>query len=339
MGVTGPRCYILLVQDITRHLLAVEAGHLAGCFSRERAPILTINSGDTIVCRTLDAAWGLDPFAPDTDIMRTVLPLAQRPDPVNDTGHCLVGPIAVRGAAPGMTLEVRIHALRPAPVGATWVGEVSEWLPRLGVAGYAFLPWHIDADAGIARTPAGTMVRVRPFLGVMGVAPANAGVHPTRPPRRTGGNLDCRDVGVGSSLFLPIEVPGALFSFGDGHAAQGDGEVGGTAIECAMEQVELSLHLHTALALAWPQATTATGRITFGCHVDLHEATAIALNSMLDLLMAERGVERAEALALASVAVDLRVTQIANGTLGVHALLPHHALRDGTEERVDHSEA
>ena len=147
----------------------------------------------------------------------------------------------------------------------------------------------------------------------------------SRPARRTGGNLDCRELIVGSSLFLPIEVPGALFSFGDGHAAQGDGEVGGTAIECGMDQLELSVHLHPARSLTWPHAETPVGKITFGCHADLQEATLIALNTMFDLLEEELGVVRAEALALASVAVDLRITQFVNGVQGVHALLPHAA--------------
>jgi acetamidase/formamidase len=305
------------------HHIAFEVAHLAGCFSPERAPILTVESGDTIICRTLDAGWGLDPFAPEQDIMRTVIPRAQRSDPAHDTGHCLVGPIAVLSAEPGMTLEVRVHALRPERVGSTWVGEVREWLPRLGIDGFCFLPWQIDPDLGVARTPSGRTVHLRPFLGIMGVAPAEPGMHPTRPPRRVGGNLDCRDLTAGTSLYLPIEVAGALFSFGDGHAAQGDGEVGGTAIECGMEYVELSLHLHASMSLSWPRASTPAGRIAFGGHEDLNEATMIALNNMLDLMVAELRVERVEALALASVLVDLRITQIVNGVQGVHALLPH----------------
>ena len=321
------------------HHVAFEVAHLVGCFSPERAPILTVDSGDTIVCRTLDAGWGLDPFAPDADIMRTSIPREQRHDPANDTGHCLVGPIAVRGAEPGMTLEVRVQALQPERVGATWVGEVREWLPRLGIEGYCFLPWHIDPEGGVARAPSGRTVPLRPFLGIMGVAPAERGTHPTRPPRRVGGNLDCRELTTGTRLYLPIEAPGALFSFGDGHAAQGDGEVGGTAIECGMEQVELSLHLHPGMSLTWPRASTPANRITFGCHADLNEATVIALNNMLDLMVVELSVERTEALALASVVVDLHVTQIVNGVQGVHASLPNAALRAsagaGTHDPAD----
>jgi len=124
-----------------------------------------------------------------------------------------------------------------------------------------------------------------------------------------------------------IEAPGALLSLGDGHAVQGDGEVGGTAIECSIERVELTVHVRNDLSLAWPQANTPSGWITFGVHPELKEAMLIALNCMLDVLMQRQGVVRAEALALASLAVDLRITQIVNGAVGVHAVLPHAAIQ------------
>ena len=307
------------------HHLDFALRNLHGCFSPERAPILTINSGDTLTCQTLDAGWGLDPFA--EDVLGKRIPLAQRSDPVNDTGHCLVGPIAVRGAQPGQVLQIDICQLVPASVGATWVGEVQEFLPQLGVEGSFWLPWQIDIAAGIARSTAGHHVPLAPFLGVLGLAPSAPGSHATRPPRICGGNIDCKDLTVGSSLFLPIQVPEALFSLGDGHAAQGDGEVGGTAIECGMEHVQLRLTVRDDMALVWPQARTRAGWVTFGFAEDLTAASIIALNEMLDTIMQQLAVSRKEALALASVAVHLRVTQIANQTLGVHALWPDTALR------------
>src|SRR5262245_60508838 len=276
------------------HSIEPATRNFQGCFSRERPPILTIYSGDTITCQTLDAGWGLDPFA--EDVLGKRIPLTQRPDPANDTGHCLVGPIAVHGAQPGQVLQVDICQIVPAAVGATWVGEVQEFLPQLGVEGYFWLPWHIDAAAGVARSASGHQVALAPFLGVLGVASSSPGIHATRPPRAGGGNIDCRDLTAGSSLFLPIEVPGALFSFGDGHAAQGDGEVGGTAIECGMEQVQLRLTLRDDLPIAWPQARTAEGWLTFGFAEDLTSAAVIALNGMLDTLMDQLAVSRKEAL-------------------------------------------
>jgi acetamidase/formamidase len=310
------------------HHLDFATRNLQGCFSRQRVPILSLSSGDTLTCQTLDAGWGLDPFA--EDVLAKRIPLAQRPDPANDTGHCLVGPIAVRGAQPGHVLQVDICQLVPAGVGATWVGEVQEFLPQLGVEGYFWLPWHIDVATGIARSTSGHSVPLAPFLGVLGVAPFTPGSHATRPPRVCGGNIDCKELTVGSTLFLPIQVAEALFSFGDGHAAQGDGEVGGTAIECGMEQVQLRLTIRDDLSLAWPQARTNEGWLTFGFAEDLTAATVIALNGMLDRLVEQLGVSRKEALALASIGVHLRVTQIANGTVGVHALWSDSALRPGT---------
>jgi acetamidase/formamidase len=146
-------------------------------------------------------------------------------------------------------------------------------------------------------------------------------------PGAWGGNLDCKELIAGSRVFLPIQVPGALLSFGDGHAAQGDGEVGGTAIECGMDHVELCVRLRDDLPIEWPRAHTPQGWLTFGVHADLTESTLIALNQMLDLMAERFGVPRAEALALASLVVDMRVTQTANGVLGAHALHPHDALR------------
>jgi acetamidase/formamidase len=230
----------------------------------------------------------------------------------------------VRGAQPGQVLAINIRTLVPEKVGATWAGEVKEFLPQLEIEGYSWLPWQIDAEAGTATTRWGQRVAIAPFLGVMGLAPQEASIHSTRPPRICGGNIDCKELTAGSTLFLPVQVPGALFSFGDGHAAQGDGEVGGTAIECGMAHVELSLTLRDDFALTWPQACTPAGWLTFGFAADLNSATLIALNGMLDVMTEQLHITRTEALALAGVTVELRVTQIANGVLGIHALWPYH---------------
>jgi acetamidase/formamidase len=155
--------------------------------------------------------------------------------------------------------------------------------------------------------------------------PPEAGVHSTIPPRRSGGNIDCKDLTAGTTLFLPISVAGALFSAGDGHAAQGDGEVSGTAIECPVEG-RVTLSLRDDLRLDWPIARTADAWLTFGFDEDLRQAARVALDGMLELMGREHNLSRDDALALASVVVDLRVTQLANQTLGVHALLRDDAL-------------
>ena len=163
-------------------------------------------------------------------------------------------------------------------------------------------------------------------MGVMGMPPASPAPAPTGPPRATGGNIDCRELVVGSTLYLPIEVEGGLFSAGDGHAAQGDGEVSGTAIECPMDRAALRFELLPEMTLRSPRAHTAVGWITFGFDADLDEAAAKALDDMLDLMGELLGVDRSQALALASVEVLLRVTQVVNGVKGIHAILPHDVI-------------
>ena len=157
--------------------------------------------------------------------------------------------------------------------------------------------------------------------------PDEPGMHPTFPPRFCGGNIDCKELVAGSILYLPISVPEALFSVGDGHAIQGDGEVSGVAIECPMERVDLTFHLRNDLHLTTPRAHTPSGWITLGFHENLHEASVLALEAMLDLMGEHYHLPRPQALALASLVVDLHVTQNANGVLGVHAVLPHEAIR------------
>src|SRR5438477_1843029 len=188
------------------------------------------------------------------------------------------------------------------------------------------LAWTLDADNMMARNRLGHISALHPFMGVMGMPPDEPGVQPTAPPRPCGGNIDCKELVAGSTLYLPISVPGALFSVGDGHAVQADGEVSGTAIECPMERVELTFRLNDTLRITTPWANTPAGWLTLGFHEDLNEATYIALQAMLDLLTSRYRMERAEALAMASLLVDMRITQIVNGVRGVHALLPHGAI-------------
>ena len=187
--------------------------------------------------------------------------------------------------------------------------------------------WELDAEAGVGRDQAGRVVTLGPFLGVIGMPPAEPGVHSTGPPRASGGNIDCKELVAGTTLFLPIPVDGALLSAGDGHAAQGDGEVSQLAIEAPVDRARLTLTVRGDLPLTAPIAWTPEAWLTFGFDDDLDEAAAIAIDGMLDLMGREHGLERREALAYASVVVDLRVTQMVNGARGIHARLAHDALR------------
>ena len=176
------------------------------------------------------------------------------------------------------------------------------------------------------RDQNGREVTLRPFMGVMGMPPPESGVFSTGPPRIWGGNLDCKELVAGSTLFLPVPVEGGLFSTGDGHAVQGDGEVSGVAIECPMDRIDLTFHARD-FELSTPRVRTSDGWLTLGLDEDLNKATYIALNAMLDLMGEQHGMNRSEALALASLVVDMRITQIVNGTRGVHAFLRDGAVR------------
>ena len=170
-------------------------------------------------------------------------------------------------------------------------------------------------------------VALEPFLGVIGMPPPEPGVHSTTPPRRFGGNIDCKLLVAGSTLYLPIPVDGALLSAGDGHGAQGDGEVSGTAVECPLERAQLTIDLRDDLDLRMPVARITGAWVTFGFDADLDSAAELAVETMLDLMERELGLERSYGLALSSLAVDLRVTQIVNGVKGVHAVLADGAIR------------
>ncbi len=299
---------------------------LHGHFSRDLPPVLTIEPGDTVHFRTIDAGWGLEPVTAHDAPRKQFEP--RHPD--LDRGHALCGPVAISGAQPGMVLGVRIDEVRPGSFGRTDAGGwSSETNDRLGVTQEGItLAWSLDPDTLTGRNQLRAHYRPSPFHGRDGdAARPSPAVHPTAPPRSTGGNIDCKELVAGSTLYLPIEVPGALFSVGDGHAAQGDGEVCTTAIECPMERVTLTFSLHDGPPPRAPRADTPAGWVTLGFHKDLQEATMLALEAMLDLIMEQYNLSRLDALGMASLVVDMHITQIVNGVRGVHAILPHGAIK------------
>lgn len=300
------------------HRLDATPQTTADVFSPGHQPVLTVEPGDTLIVSSLDARGYLRRMASPGDEPPAMFS--------EHRGHCLTGPVAVNGARPGDMLALRLVSLRPGGWGWTVApGRAdSPVARRLGLTEgpRAVLLWELDPEAG-KGTANGRFTRpLAPFLGVMGVAPAAPGEHSTIPPRPdAGGNIDCKDLVAGSVLYLPVTVPGALLYLGDGHAAQGDGEAGGTAIECPMT-TEAVVGVVAGRPLPTIHAQTPAGRITFGFSDDLNAAMGDALDAMVSWLAALHGVDRAQALALASTCADLRVTQVANGTWGVHALLP-----------------
>lgn len=309
------------------HSVEPTRANLHGHFSPDLPPILTIDPGDTVRFQTFDAGWGYAQDGPNGVERVTFEPR----DAELDNGHALCGPIAIRGAEPGMTLVVRVGELRPAAIGWTiagnWDTAVNSYLGLGEGTGIHLFDWRLDREANIGRDQNGHSVSLRPFLGLIGMPPAESGRHKTSPPRPTGGNIDCKELVPGSTLYLPIAVPGALVSTGDGHALQGDGEVSGVAIECPMDLAELTFDLRDDLPLKTPRAETPIGWLTFGFDESLDTAMLIALDAMLDLMHEQHGLPRGEALGLASLLVDLRITQVVNGVRGVHAVLPHGVLQ------------
>lgn len=306
--------------------LPAERRTLHGHFSRDLQPVLSIQSGDTVQFSTMDSNWGLEPFVGGVYHLRREM---EGRDAALDDGHALTGPIAILGAQPGMTLEVQIKDIRLGAwgycLGGGWPSSVNK---RLNITSRGIVHnWQFDKNQMIGRNHLGHTVVLRPFMGIMGMPPNDPGIHSTIPPRIYGGNLDCKELVVGSTLYLPIAVEGGLFSTGDGHAAQGDGEIGGTAIECPMDLVELTFNLRDDFPVTTPVANTPAGWITMGFDASLNEAAFMALEAMFTLMQRLYGLDRWDVVALSSHAVDLHITQIVNQLGGVHAVLPHGRLR------------
>lgn len=304
---------------MTEHRLDPAPDTVTDVFSPGRPPVLTVDPGDRLVVHTLNCSGHIE---------RQTKPGEQPPKLIeNSRGHCLAGPIAVRGARPGMMLALHLESITPDDWGFTVAGAADNPLNRrLGIAGNepSWLLW--DIKDGSATNDRGQTVTTAPFLGVVGLPPAEPGEHSTIPPRPSGGNIDCRELTAGTILFLPVTVPDALLCLGDGHAAQGDGEVSGTAIECGMTTT-LTFDLITSPEIPTVHAQTSDARITFGFSEDLNEATGQALDAMLNWLQVLYEVDKTTALAMASPTVDMRITQIVNQTWGVHALLRNDTIR------------
>jgi acetamidase/formamidase len=307
-----------------------------GFVSRDLAPALSIDSGDRVVFQTLDSGWGAVEQIRNFSEPREFAPRDLR----RDVAHALTGPVEIRGAQPGMALEIHLRRIRPGHWGWSAGPDLPAQLDgRLGLANGATGPpalirvprgaeatyWDLQASRRVGISRSGYRLRLNPFMGIMGMPLDRPGIQSTFPPTACGGNLDCKDLIAGSTLFLPIAVAGGLFFTGDGHAVQGDGEVAGPALNCPME-VEMEFSLRGDLALTLPRARTREGWLTFGFHQDLDEAAAIATVEMLKLMGELYGLSSKDALSLASLVVHLRVTQMVNGVRGIHAVLPHGAL-------------
>jgi acetamidase/formamidase len=309
------------------HCFEISTNHLHDHYAADIPPALVIESGDVVTMQTLDVGWGLR-LPEDRD---APLPTYAKPAAATNGGPPLCGPIFVKGSQPGDVLEVHIEEVIPGTWGWTRCGERDIWIEReLKVSGEhrQLFKWSIDAAAGIARSNFGHQINISPFMGMMGVCPPGKGVHDPWTPSAYGGNLDCKMLTRGSILYLPIAIPGALFSTGDGHAVQGDGELCGSAMECGMESVRMKFVVNRTMKISRLRAWTADAWVTFGFAESLNDALIEAANDMLDHIRdSYRCTQRADALALASYAVDFHVTQVANPKFGIHAVLPHGLIK------------
>ena len=288
----------------------LDAGTVHYAWDNALAPRLRIEPGDTVVFDTRDAADGYyTPASTHADV------LARGPF----RGHPLTGPVAVEGARRGDVLVVEIlEVAARAPFGWTAIRPGRGLLPETDFPKPFLQIWDVS-DGAVARMGRDIAVPIEPFPGVLGTALDQPGAHSTMPPRKNGGNMDVKQLTAGTTLYLPVWVDGALFSVGDGHAAQGDGEVCVTAVEM-MARVTLRFGLEPGRRLAEPQLRTrgplapGTNRgpwfATTAHGPDLFAAAQQAIRYMVDHLVAERGLSREEAYILASVAVDLKISEI-----------------------------
>jgi acetamidase/formamidase len=308
------------------HLKATPATVAWGYYWSAAKPVLRIKSGDTVEIQTMLtnsperlAAAGVKPEQIEPELKAIY-------DQVKDRGpggHILTGPVFIEGAEPGDTLEVRILNITYSIPYA-----YNSFRPNSGVltpvdfdkGATKIIP--LDTERGVARFAANIEIPLRPFFGSMGVAPPEtAGRVSSAPPGIHAGNLDNKDLVAGTTLFIPVHAPGALFEVGDGHAGQGNGEVDITALETSLVGT-FQFVVRKDLHLKAPRGETPTHYIAMGLSPDLTEALKMAVREAIDFLVAEKHLSREDAYMLSSVGVDFNVTQAVDGTKGVHAMIP-----------------
>ncbi|HET9086240.1 MAG TPA: acetamidase/formamidase family protein [Acidobacteriaceae bacterium] len=309
------------------HTLAASPSTVVwGYYSASAKPVLTIHSGDTVRVQTVSSCGSPERLekagVPAAEIPQYNRDIYNQVKDKGPGGHILTGPIAVEGAEPGDVLEVDIQKIdMDVPFACNVFGPRGGFLPGdFPYSRYKIIP--LDRDRMLARFAPGIDIPLRPFFGSMGVAPTPAeGRINSAPPGNYAGNMDNKELVAGTTLFIPVHAKGALFEVGDGHAGQGNGEVDITAMETLLSGT-FRFVLHKDQHLAWPRAETASDYISMGFDPDLKAATQLAVRNMIDFLVAQKHLSRDEAYMLTSVAVDLNITQLVDGSVGVHAMCP-----------------
>jgi len=310
----------------THRLEATPSTVAYGWYDAAGKPVLTIASGDIIDVDTLltNRPAGLRRAGVAEDQIQQSLKTIEDQVPQDQRGpggHILTGPVFVEGAQPGNVLEVKILSIDLAiPYGYNGCsGYIRENCSQDGQR-TRIIP--LDAKTMTAAFAPGITIPLHPFFGSMGVAPDPAdGRVSSNPPGKHAGNLDNRALVAGTTLYIPVHAPGALFEVGDGHAAQGDGEVDQTAIETSLRG-RLQLTVRKDMTLTWPRAETPTAYIAMATDKDLVVATKTAIQEMIDFLVREKHLDKMTAYQLTSVAGNVAITQLVDGNVGVHVTMP-----------------
>jgi acetamidase/formamidase len=297
-----------------------------GYYSSKAKPVLTVHSGDTVRVQTLSTCGSTERLISEgvaaSDIPSYNADIYREVKDKGPGGHILTGPIDIAEAEPGDVLEVQILKI-----------DIDvPWSCNGFAAGRGFLPNDypygrskiipLDREKMLAKFAPGIEIPLHPFFGSMGIAPPeSAGRVDSAPPWMHAGSMDNKELVAGTTLYIPVHAKGALFEVGDGHAGQGNGEVDITALETFLTGT-FRFVVHKDQHLLWPRAETPTAYISMGFSPDLKEATTLAVRDMINFLVEQKHLSRDEAYMLTSVAVDVDITQLVDGNVGVHAMCP-----------------
>jgi acetamidase/formamidase len=307
-------------------LLATPSTVAWGYYSAKAKPVLTVHSGDTVRIQTLSTCGPNDRLIEEgvaaSDIPPYNAPIYRDVTDKGPGGHILTGPVEIAEAEPGDVLEIQIQKI---DIDVAWAcngfGAGRGFLPDDYPYGHSkIIP--LDRDKMVAHFAPGITIPLHPFFGSIGIAPPpSAGRIDSAPPWMHAGNMDNKELVAGTTLYIPVHAKGALLEVGDGHAGQGNGEVDITAMETFLTGT-FKLVVHKDRHQLWPRAETPTSYISMGFSPDLKEATTLAVRDMINFLVEEKHLSRDEAYMLTSVAVDVDITQLVDGNVGVHAMCP-----------------
>ena len=319
-------CAEALAQPAPAFLPASPATVAWGYYSAKAKPVMTAHSGDTVRIQTLSTCGPNERMISEgvdaKDIPSYNADIYREVTDKGPGGHILTGPLAIAEAEPGDVLEVQIEKIDiDVPFACNGFGTGRGFLPNdYPYSRRKIIP--LDRAKMLAHFAPGIEIPLHPFFGSMGVAPPeSAGRLDSAPPWMHAGNMDNKELVAGTTLYIPVHAKGALFEVGDGHAGQGNGEVDITAMETFLTGT-FRFIVHKDRHLLWPRAETPTSYISMGFSPDLKEATTLAVRDMINFLVEEKHMSRDEAYMLTSVAVDVDITQLVDGNVGVHAMCP-----------------